>query len=305
MALSKLTYIKDLRTEWKNEQKDFTPWLAENITLLGEEIGLNLEVITTEYNVGNFSLDILSKDIDSGNLVAIENQLEITDHTHLGQILTYASGVDAKTIIWVSKEVREEHRKAIDWLNQITNEDIEFFAVEIKLIQIGESDVAPLFNIKASPNDWSKERKTKNMLTQTRSEKQEYYYKFFKELLEIINVKMPHFTNSKKVGYDSWKTFPSGVSGLLYSVSFRTGNRFSVELYIDTGNKENNMQKFEELLKYKTDIENKLGTLSWEPLDSKRACRVAKYIDYSNDAEMRSFAIENLKKFREVFKEYI
>ena len=114
MALGKLDYINDLRTEWKNEASDFTPWVADNISLLGETLGLNLEVLEKEHPVGSFSLDMLCKDIDNGNIVAIENQLEITDHTHLGQIITYASGVEAKTVIWISKEVREEHRKAID-----------------------------------------------------------------------------------------------------------------------------------------------------------------------------------------------
>jgi len=305
MALGKLNYIKDLRAEWQHEEKDFTPWLADNISLLGEALGLNLEVISTEHDVGSFSLDILSKDIDSGNFVAIENQLEITDHTHLGQILTYASGVDANTVIWISKEVREEHRKAIDWLNQITNEDIEFFAVEIKLIQIGDSDIAPFFNVKASPNDWSKEQKTKITSSSGITERQEYYHEFFTSFLNLVNIEMPNLTNSKKVSYDSCKTFPAGVSGYSYSAAIRSGNRFSIELYIDTGNKEINKDKFANLEKYKIDIEDKLGELSWERLDNKKACRIAAYIDCTNDEEMFTWGIKKLKYFRETFKQYI
>lgn len=305
MMLGKLSYIKDLRSVWKHEEKDFTSWLAENISLLGEALGLNLEVLSTEHAVGNFSLDILSKDIDNGNLVAIENQLEITDHTHLGQILTYASGVDAKTVIWISKEVREEHRKAVDWLNQITNEEIEFFAVEIKLIKIENSALAPFFNVKASPNDWSKEQKTKIVASTSISDRQEYYHKFFTSFLDLVNKKMPSLTNSKKASYDSWKTFPSGISGITYSAALRSGNRFSIELYIDTGNKEKNKDKFDDLEKHKIDIEDKLGELSWERLDDKKACRIATYIDYTNDAEMLSWGVEKLKCFRETFKQYI
>ena len=117
--------------------------------------------MSVEHDIGAFSLDILAKDTTSGHFVAIENQLEITDHNHLGQILTYASGVDARTVIWISKEVREEHQKAIDWLNQITSDDREFFAIEIQLIKVDDSLPAPFFNVKAAPNDWSKEQNMK------------------------------------------------------------------------------------------------------------------------------------------------
>lgn len=305
MNLGKLSYIEDLRTIWKHEEKEFTPWLAENISLLGEALGLDLEVISIEHDVGAFSLDILAKDSSSGNIVAIENQLEITDHTHLGQIITYASGVDAKTVVWISKEVREEHRKAIDWLNQITNEEMEFFAVEIQLIQIDSSPPAPFFKVKASPNDWSKEQKAKVNSSAGVTDRQEYFHKFFTELLEIVHKEIPDLTNSKKVAYDAWKSFPSGISGCVYTIAFRAGNRVSCELYIDSGNKEKNKERFDKFYVQRDKIEEILGELSWERLDDRKACRIAVYIDYTNDQDMLAWGIEKLKSFRECFKEYI
>ncbi len=304
MNLGKLLYIEDLRTIWKHEEREFTPWLAENISLLGEALGLDLEVLSIEHDVGSFSLDILAKDSSSGDIVAIENQLEITDHTHLGQIMTYASGVDAKTVVWISKEVREEHRKAIDWLNQITNEDLQFFAVEIQLIQIDNSSPAPFFKVKASPNDWSKEQKAKISSSAGATDRQEYYHKFFTDLLDIIHEEMPGLTNSKRVAYDAWKSFPSGISGCVYTIAFRSGNRISCELYIDSGNKEKNKERFDRFYKQKDKIEEVLGDLSWERLDDKKACRIATYTEYTNDQEMLTWGVNELKNFRNCFKEY-
>jgi hypothetical protein len=305
VKLGKINYIKDLRAIWKHEEKEFTPWLAENIGLLGETLGLDLELISSEHGVGSFSLDILARDLGSGNLVAIENQLEVTDHNHLGQIMTYASGVDAKTVVWISKEVREEHRKAIDWINQITNEDIEFFAVEIELMQIDDSQPAPFFKVKASPNDWSKEQKKKVSVNTGISPRIEHCHNFFTNLLEQVQKEIPGFTNAKKANQDSWKSFPTGTSGLIYIIAFRSNNRISCELYLDTGDKDENKGQFDFLYSNKEAIEALIGILSWERLDEKRASRIAVYTEFTNDEAMIAWSIDQLKKFRAVFKEYI
>lgn len=306
MNLGRLIYIEDLRTIWKHEEKEFTPWLAKNITLLGEVLGLDLEVISIEHGVGTFSLDILAKDLSNGEIVAIENQLEITDHNHLGQILTYASGVDAKTVVWISKEVREEHRKAFDWLNQVTNEGMEFFAVEIKLIKINDSEPAPFFEIKASPNDWSKEQKKKVSASGEVTDKQAYYKQFFTTFLEMVHKDLPGYTNSKKASHDSWKNFPSGTTGYQYSIGFRSNNRFSCELYIDFGEKDKNKQRFDMLLEQKSKVETMIGEeLSWERLNNRRACRIALYTEFTTDQEMLAWGIDKLKRFKEVFTGFL
>ena len=148
----------NLREAWKNEAGDFTPWLAQpdNIKLLAETIGVDLELEAQEKEVGPFRADVLCKDTASGDWVLIENQLEKTDHNHLGQLLTYAAGLKAVTIVWIASKFNEEHRAAIDWLNEITNEQFNFFGLEIELWRIGDSPCAPKFNIVASPNEWSR-----------------------------------------------------------------------------------------------------------------------------------------------------
>lgn len=139
MKLGKLEKVKDLRSVWQNEASNFTKWLAEeeNLNTLGDEIGIEIELISTEAKTGSFSADILAVEANTDNKIIIENQLEQTDHDHLGKIITYASGHDAKTIIWIVKEAREEHRQAIDWLNEHTDEEINIFLCKIELWKIG------------------------------------------------------------------------------------------------------------------------------------------------------------------------
>ena len=147
-----------LRDAWLGEATDFTPWLAqsENIALLGEAIGIELEVESQEKDVGPFRADILCRDTINNHFVLIENQLERTDHVHLGQLLTYAAGLEAVTIVWVASRFTEEHRAALDWLNNATTSGFNFFGLEIELWRIGGSAMAPKFNVISKPNDWSK-----------------------------------------------------------------------------------------------------------------------------------------------------
>jgi hypothetical protein len=142
-----------VREFWRHEASDFTPWLAreDNIALLSETVGLELMVEAQEKNVGPFRADILCKDSLANAWVLIENQLERTDHSHLGQLLTYAAGLQAATIIWVAERFTEEHRAALDWLNEITDERFNFFGIEIELWQIDSSPLAPNFKRSASP----------------------------------------------------------------------------------------------------------------------------------------------------------
>ena len=155
--LSRLERI-DLREAWRSEPADFTPWLAqeENLALLGTTLGIALEPEATEKSVGPFSADILCRVPGEDHWVLIENQLETTDHTHLGQIITYAAGLDALTVIWVAAGFVDEHRAALDWLNENTAEGLNFFGVEVELWRIGDSPLAPRFNVVSKPNAWTK-----------------------------------------------------------------------------------------------------------------------------------------------------
>ncbi|WP_148208472.1 DUF4268 domain-containing protein [Solidesulfovibrio magneticus] len=175
----------DLRSGWLNEAGDFTPWLAqeENLSLLGDSINLQLELEAEEKNVGPFRADILCKDIATNEWVLVENQLEKTDHTHLGQLLTYAAGLDAATIIWVAASFTDEHRAALDWLNQITDDKFKFFGLEIELWKINDSLPAPKFNIISMPNDWLKSvTKAKTVVSSELTSTQSFYVEFWSGL---------------------------------------------------------------------------------------------------------------------------
>ena len=149
--------IVDVREVWRHEAHVFTPWLATNLDRLGEVTGLQLELEDTEAAVGTFSADILARDARSGGMVIIENQLEGSDHRHLGQCLTYLSGLDAKVMIWVATTFHESHRSAVDWLNRNTTDEFAFFAVTVQAARIGDSPYAPLFEVVAKPNEWERE----------------------------------------------------------------------------------------------------------------------------------------------------
>jgi len=299
----------DIKTIWKNEALNFTPWLADNLDKLSDLIGLDLELISREAEVGDFSLDLLAKDLSTNRNVVIENQFNPTDHKHLGQLITYASYYKASVIIWISEEVREEHRSAIDWLNNNTNDEIQFFAVELEVIQIDNSKPAVNFKLKAHPNEWTKSNKK---VSQTRdSETQNAYQTYFQNLIDELRVKHK-FTNARVGQPQSWYLFSSGVRGFYYSNSFARGEKVRVELYIDTRTAERNKEIFRQLKNEQEQIESEFGEkLSWEELPDKRAVRIAIYRQGSIDedsktlTEIKDWAIQKLLTFKRVFEERI
>ena len=157
--LGTLEEIKDLREVWSHEAHDFTPWLAKNISILGDEVGIDISIEETESSVGDFNVDIFATDADTGKKIIIENQLEETDHDHLGKLITYASGKSADLVIWLVRKARPEHRAAIEWLNNHTDEGVGFILCEIRVFRIGNSEPAPKFEIIEQPNNWVKEMK--------------------------------------------------------------------------------------------------------------------------------------------------
>ncbi len=194
--LGKLESVS-LRDYWVKEDTEFTPWLAdaENLRYLSETVGMELELIDTETKVGPYRADLLCRDTNTESYVLIENQLERSDHLHLGQLMTYAAGLDTVNIIWVAQKFNEEHRAALDWLNRITYEGFLFFGIEIELLKIGDSSPAPKFNIIAKPNDWSKSIKTKQQADW--GERAGMYRHLWSGLIECIrknypNVKTPN-----------------------------------------------------------------------------------------------------------------
>lgn len=302
--LGKLAHV-DPRDLWRSEPGDFTPWLARNISLLGEALGIDLEVLQTEKSVGDFACDIQAHDTGRDRPVIIENQLEATDHRHLGQLLTYAAGLDAAVIVWISPEVREEHREALDWLNRHTDDRIEFFGVALEAIRIDESKPAVQFRLVAFPNAWTK--KVAAASEGEVSEKRLRYQTFFQAVIDELREKH-RFTNARAAQPMSWYAFASGTRGLTYNMAFASGARLRAELYIDVGDATRNKAIFDALVAQKGEIEQKTGPLDWERLDLKRACRISlvrsdtAIEDSSVRAdEMREWLVHALLKMKAVF----
>ena len=192
----------DLRSVWENEAIDFTPWLGENLTALGEALGLDLELKAQEAPVGGFSLDVLAHEPNTNRPVIIENQLETTDHDHLGKLITYASGYDANVVVWITREFKDEHRQALDWLNQRSGEDTEFFGVVLEVWKIDDSRPAPHFRVVSAPNDWHKSS-VKIRSTGEASPQQERYRAFFQKLIDALREEHS-FTGARKAQPQSW-----------------------------------------------------------------------------------------------------
>lgn len=300
----------DLRAEWIKEDRDFTPWLAreENIALLGETLNMSLEVEQEERRVGRFSADILCKDTGSTDAgwVVIENQLETTDHAHLGQILTYAAGLEAKTCVWVAAQFHEEHRAAIDWLNEISSDDHQFFGLEIELWRIGDGPAAPKFNIVAKPNDWKREvgRSARSMepasLTETKRLQLEYW--------QALNVRLSSnpLLRNRKARAQHWTTFSIGRSGMhLGAIVDTRENRIGVELYLGDDNANS---YFEQLEQDKDIIETEVDfKLVWMPLPERRACRIIGYhpmkdlSDKNSWDELQEWMVSALEQMQRAF----
>lgn len=268
MKLGKLEQILDLRSIWKHEAKDFTPWLAkeENLTALSDAIGIDLELEETESNVGDFSVDLFATEADTGRKVVIENQLEETNHDHLGKIITYASGKDAEVIIWIVKKARDEHKRAIEWLNQHTDEQSAFFLVEIELWKIDNSDPAPKFNVVERPNDWAKVMKNPTK-TLTQSMQIQFWQMFIDNW--DTNVKFGKTFKKRKVHPQSWYDLSIGSSEyhICMEVHFQK-NDVTVGLYIN-----DNKELFEKFKMKKDEIQLMFKqTVEWR--DAKKASRI-------------------------------
>lgn len=264
--------IEDLRTIWKSESTDFTPWLArdENIELLSEAIGIELEVEGTEKDVGPFKADILCKDTVNGHWVLIENQLEKTDHTHLGQLLTYASGLNAVTIVWIAQRFTDEHRATLDWLNEITDDRFDFFGIEVELWRINDSLAAPHFKVVSQPNDWTKSVSRgaasvqSENLTDAKKLQLEYWTAFREYLLENSKIIRP-----QKALPQYWTNFAIGRNYFHMSAFVNTRDNFVGLALVLSGL--NSKPHYHLLHEQKTEIETELGEqLEWEEKPEKK-----------------------------------
>lgn len=210
MKIAKLNKV-DLRQQWTHEARDFTRWLSEpdNLELLSNEIGIGIELVQIEANVGRYNVDILAREENTGRKIIIENQLEITDHGHLGQLITYAAGHEAEFIIWLVREAREEHQQAVAWLNEHTDDKLNFFLVVVELYQIGNSDAAVKFSVVSRPNDWKKTVMGTGADGE-QSETKSMQFDFWQRLREFASRQYPELKLRKPAAHQ-WSDVSTGV----------------------------------------------------------------------------------------------
>ncbi|MFP5422996.1 MAG: DUF4268 domain-containing protein [Gammaproteobacteria bacterium] len=298
-----------LRDVWAGEATHFTPWLAANLERVSTALGLELELESTEVNAGDFSADIVAKDVATNRRVIIENQYGGTDHRHFGQILTYSSVLNANVVIWIAEKIRPEHKAAMDFLNLNLKESLQIFAVEANIIRIDDSKPAFGLKVVCMPTEAAS---VSASATADATETQEKYRVYYQALLdELRNVYK--FTNARAAQPQNWYTFSSDNSKFYrYSTAFAQGGRVRVETYIDSGDKGRNEAIFDFLYAQKDAINVAYGReLDWDKLPTKRACRIAAYRDGDIDAdseelvEIRRWVVENLLRMRQVLPQFL
>ena len=307
LKLGKLEEV-DIRELWKHEQYDFSEWLSkeENIEMLSDEIGLTLTEINKEVFVGSYRCDLVAKDETTGIKVIIENQLEATNHDHLGKIITYASGLDANVVIWIVKEAREEHRSAVEWLNNKTTKDISFFLIEIHAYKIGDSLPAPKFVIVEKPNDFVKTANTSvdsGELCKAQAERLNFWNRFNDVLLSRNKP-----FNVRKATTDHWYDVALGTSEAKISITLvNKTNRIGIEIYIN-----DNKELFDKLHSLSEEIQNELGfSMDWQRLDNKKASRIIYYIggldfdNHENYDELINEVMDKVIAIRDVFRNHL
>lgn len=307
ISLGKLKEV-NIRDVWQHEQYDFSKWLSlpENIQELGDTIGLSLTDVETEKFVGGYRCDIICKDEITGKNVLIENQLEPSNHDHLGKIITYASGLDAAVVVWIVQEAREEHASAIEWLNKHTGDDLAFFLIEIHAFTIGDSKPAPQFRIIQQPNEFAKMVKEISKNTEL-NDSQTYRLEFWNMFNNVIEERGKPF-NKHKPSTDHWYTVAIGSSKCHISIDLvNKENRIRISLWIP-----NNKELFDKLSVEKENIEEEANfQFEWDRLDGKKSSLIYTYIkglDFENQGNYKDLMnqiIDYVILFKKVFKKYI
>ncbi|HKE97619.1 MAG TPA: DUF4268 domain-containing protein [Actinomycetes bacterium] len=259
------------RVIWGDQEPDLTPWLIENLDVIGDTLGLQITPVQREARVSDLALNVLGED-QNGRPVIIENRLEAASHTQLGQLLVFASAVEAAVIVWVAPRFSEEHLRVLDWLNTRTDPSVDFFAIELSLVRIGRSAPAPVFDVVLQPRDWG----TAGAVVGGALEVAELHHRFFVSMFESITRRRPGY-RVPDVGYDNWVGFFSGPFGF-YDVSFTASGGVRAGILLDTQDQASTKELFDDMVAERMAIETAIGRmLIWERLDEHRACRVYAY----------------------------
>ena len=298
MELGRLEKI-ELREVWKHEALDFTRWLAkkENIALLSKEIGIDIEVIETEMSVGRYNVDIFARDSESNRKIVIENQLENTNHDHLGKMLVYAAGLDADIAIWVVKDVNEEHKQAVEWLNDNSFDRINIFLVKVELWQIDNSSIAPKFQIVREPNNWAKvlKQQSKENISDMELKQMEFWQGF----VDYAKSKDKTYISQRPSIYN-WYVIRIGSSDYKIKLVHNVNSnivRCQLEVF--------NEDIYKKLEHHKIEIDNKINGLEWDFLDNRKVNRIGLSYTYESIDSCYVWLLDMVDRFKEVFLEYL
>ncbi len=308
ISIGKLESIQ-LRELWKHEERDFSAWLENNIEALEDVLDISLTAVQRGKKAGPFQVDLVAEDGD-GNLVIIENQLEKTDHDHLGKVLTYLTNLEAKTAIWITSEPRPEHIRSVAWLNEATPVDIAFYLVRLAAYRIGDSPPAPFFTVIVAPSEGAKEigGDKKELAERHKLRKQ-----FWKQLLDLAKEKGVTLHASISPSTGNWISTGAGKAGLGFIYAVWLKEKTAVELYIDTGDNDQNKRIFDRFHSKKEEIEADFGSpLLWERLDERRASRIRAFIrkgglkdDETHWTSIQGAMIDTMERFSKAIKPHI
>jgi hypothetical protein len=303
MRVQKIEVVP-IREAFRHEAHSFTVWLEDNIDALGERLGMELTVLQREKSVGSFNLDLFCED-ENGRQVIIENQLEKTNHDHLGKLLTYLINLDASVAVWVATDIRPEHQRVIDWLNTISSADYAFYAVQVEAVRIGESPYGPLFTVMAQPDEQTRE------IGEQRKEDAERHVQRLKFWEELLERSLPHtrLSENRSPSREHFLTVAAGRSGVHYNYLIRTDNA-GIELYIDFRDINQNKAAFDQLYAQKDEIEQEFGdVLEWERMDHNRSSRIQKTFEgvgglYQPDSwpQLQNLMIDAMIRFDKAFR---
>ena len=303
-----------IREVWPDEARDLTPWLADNLDALGSALGMDLELDGSEVPVGPFSADLLLHDANTGSRVVVENMIGNTDHDHLGKVITYAAGLDASHAVLVAETFRQEHRSALQWLNSNSRDSVSFFGIALKVWRIGDSIPAPQLDVVVEPDEWVRSVHAAN--PGELSSTQLAYREWWAEFLPAFHDRYPGWSRARAPSKGHWMDFPSGKSGFRYSVNFcrRAGRpSFRFELYVDGKDADDVDRRFAHLMERRVAIDDAFeDALDWEPLDRRKASRLACYFPEEVDvhsrerwSSVRTWTLERMGPFREVVQPHI